>query len=142
MLIDSHTYEDKKGKLRANFLLERTFGFWKTLKKITKGWGFELQLKTWNEIRIINYTTLKGNDVKLTVNFLYLYIPGLVSSPEQRQIFNKTNKSSFTLSFGSWLVDRKPVITGDEYQLAVVSASKINVFFFKSNSCSSENTTW
>ena len=49
MLIDSHTNEDNKRKIRANLPLEYIFGFCKTFKKITKGLGFELQLKTSNE---------------------------------------------------------------------------------------------
>ena len=87
---------------------------------------FELQLNTSNEKQIKNYTILRGNDVIVTVSSLYLYIPGLVSSPEQQQSFNKTNKSSFTVSFGSWLIDRKPV-NSIGYRLGVRSASKINV---------------
>ena len=33
MLIDSHTNEDNKGKIRANIPLEYIFGFCKTFKK-------------------------------------------------------------------------------------------------------------
>ena len=49
LLIDSRTNEDNKGKIIANLPLEHLFGFCKTFKKITKGLGFELQLKTSNE---------------------------------------------------------------------------------------------
>ena len=38
MLINSHTNNDNKGKIRANLPLEHIFGFCKTFKKITKGW--------------------------------------------------------------------------------------------------------
>ena len=49
MLINSHTNADNKGKIKANLPLEYIFGFCRTFKKITKGLGFELQLKTSNE---------------------------------------------------------------------------------------------
>ena len=49
MLIDSHTNENIKGKIRGNLPLEHIFGFCKTFEKIIKCLGFELQLKTSNE---------------------------------------------------------------------------------------------
>ena len=72
MLIDSHTNDDNKGKIKANFPLEQIFGFGKTFKKITKVLGFELQLKTSNEKQNIIDTTLGGNDVNVTINSFYL----------------------------------------------------------------------
>ena len=72
ILINSHDNEDNKGKIRANLPLEHIFGFCKTFKKITKGLGFELQLKTSNEKNNILYTTLGGNDVNVTINSIYL----------------------------------------------------------------------
>ena len=127
MLIDSHTNDDNRGKIRANLPLEHIFGFCKTFKKITKGLGFELQLKTSNEKQNILYTTLGGNDVNVTINSIYLYIPSLVPSAEQQQIFNEAIRENFTLSFDSWVTDRKPVNTGNEYQLDIGSASNINI---------------
>ena len=127
MLIDSHTNEDNKGKIRANHPLEHIFGFCKTFKKITKGLGFELQLKTSNEKQSILYTTLGGNDVNVTINSIYLYIPSLVLSVEQQQIFNEAIRENFTLSFDAWVTDRKPVNTGNGYQLDIGSASNIDI---------------
>ena len=46
---------------------------------------------------------------------------------EQQQIFNESFKPSFTLSFDSWVTDRKTVITGNDCQLDIGSASNINV---------------
>ena len=89
MLIDSHTNDDNKGKIRANLPLEHVYGFCKTFKKVTKGLGFQLQLKTSNEKQITLYTTHGGNDVIVTINSNYLYIPSLVPSAEQQQKFNE-----------------------------------------------------
>ena len=85
--------------MRANLPLEHIFGPCKAFKKITKGLGFELQIKTSNEEQNIIYTTLGGNGVNVTINSIYLYIPSLVPSAEQQQIFNCANRESFTLSF-------------------------------------------
>ena len=127
MLIDSHTNEDNKGKIRGNLLLEHIFGFCKTFKKITKGLGFELQLKTSNERQNIIFTTLGGNDINVTINSIYLCIPSLVPSAEQQQSFNEAFRENFTLSFDAWVTDRKPINTGNEYQLDIGSASNINI---------------
>ena len=127
LLIDSHDNDDNKSKIRANLPLEHIFGFCKTFKKITKGLGFELQLKTSNEKNNILYTTFGGNDVDVTINSIYLYIPSLVPSAEQQQMFNEAIRENFTLSFDAWVTDRKPVNTGNEYQLDIGSASNINI---------------
>ena len=52
MLNDSHSNDDNKVKMRANLPLEHICDPRKTFKKITKGLGFELQLKTSNENQI------------------------------------------------------------------------------------------
>ena len=127
MLILSHSNDDNKGKIKANLPLEHIFGFCKTFKKITKGLGFELQLKTSNEKQKILYTTLGVNDVNVTINSIYLYIPSLVPCAEQQQSFNESIGQTFTISFDAWVTDRKPVKTGNEYQLDIGSASNINV---------------
>ena len=63
----------------------------------------------------------------MTINSIYLYIPSLVSSAEQQQVFNEAIRRSFTLSYDAWVTDRKPVNTGNEYQLDIGSASNINI---------------
>ena len=130
LLIDSHTNDDNKGKIRANLPLEHIVGFCKTFKKITKRLGYELQLKTSNEKQNILYTTLGGSDVNVTINSIYLFIPSLVPSAEQQQAFNESIRQNFTLSFDAWVTDRKPVITGNEYQLDIGSASNINIHLY------------
>ena len=127
MLIDSHDDDNNNDKIRANLPLEHIFGFCKTFKKITKALGFELQLKTSNEKQSIIYTTLGGNDINITIISIYLYIPSLVHSAEQQQMFNEAIRENFTLSFDAWVTDRKPVNTGIEYQLDIGSASNINI---------------
>ena len=126
MLINCHTNDDNRGKIRANLPLEHIFGFCKTFKKITKELGFELQIKTSAEKQNIIYTTLGGNDIIVTINSIYPFISSLFPSPEQQQQFSESTRQSFTLSFDLWVCDRKPVNTGNEYQLDIGSASNIN----------------
>ena len=130
MLINSHTNEDIRGKKRADLPFELVFGFAETFRKITKGLAFELQLKTSAEKQNIIYTTLGGNDIIVTINSKYLFIPSLIPSPEQQQQFEESIRQNFTLSFDLWVYDRKPVNTGNEYQLDIGSASNINAPFY------------
>ena len=97
LLISSHTNDDNKGKIKANLPLEHIFGFCKTFKKITKGLGFELQLKTSSEKQNIIYTTLGVNDVNVTINSSYLFIPNLVPSAEQQQMLNEAIREFYII---------------------------------------------
>ena len=45
-------------------------------------------------------------------------------------MFNEAIREDFTLSFDAWVTDRKPVITGNEYQLDIGSASNINLHLY------------
>ena len=63
----------------------------------------------------------------MTINSIYLFIPSLLPSAEQQQLFNEAIRESFTLSFDAWVTDRKPVNTGNEYQLDIGSATNINI---------------
>ena len=65
----------------------------------------------------------------MTINIINLYIPSLVPSAEQQQMFNEAIRENFTLSFDAWVTDRKPVNTGNEYQLDIRSASNIDLIY-------------
>ena len=56
------------------------FGVCKSFKKVTKHLGFHLRFKTAN-LQDIIYTSL-ADDVNVTINKLYLYIPNLIPSVE------------------------------------------------------------
>ena len=125
MLINNHT-EAKRGLIRGHLPLEYVFGFARSFKKITKGLGFELDLRTSNRKRDILYTTLDDDDVNVTIISISLYILQLIPSPETQIIFNEAISQTFTLSYESWTTDRKPVDTAREFQLDISSASNIN----------------
>ena len=125
ILVDNHT-EANQGLIRGHLSLEHIFGFCRSFKKITKGLGFELDLRTSNRKRDILYTTLGENDVNVTINSINLFIPQIIPSPESQVYFNEAISKTFTLSYESWTTDRKPVNTAREFQIDISSASNIN----------------
>ena len=118
ILINNHT-EANRGLIRGHLPLEHIFGFARSFKKITKGLGFELDLRTSNRKRDILYTTLDNDDVNVTINSISLFIPQLIPSPETQVIFNEAISQNFTLSYESWTTDRKPVDIAREFQLDI-----------------------
>ena len=125
ILIDNHT-EANRGLIRGHLHLEYIFGFCRSFKKISKGLGFELDLRTSNRKQDILYTNLGDNDVNVTINSINLFIPQIIASPETQVNFNEAVSKAFTLSYESWTTDRKPVDTAREFQIDISSASNIN----------------
>ena len=125
ILIDNHTEADR-GLIIGYLPLEYIFGFARSFKKITKGLGFELDLRTSNRKQDILYTTLGDNDVNVIINNINLFIPQKIPTPETQVYFNEAISKTFTLSYESWTTDRKPVNTAREFQLDISSASNIN----------------
>ena len=125
-LINNHT-EANRGFIRGHLPLEYIFEFARSFKKITKGLGFELDLRTSNRKQDILYTTLDDDDVNVTINSISLFIPQLIPSPETQVIFNEAISQTFILSLSheSWTTDRKPVDTAREFQVDISSASNI-----------------
>ena len=79
MLIDNHL-DANIGKIKGYLYLEDTFGFCKTFKKVTKNLGFHLTFKT-ADLQDIIYTSM-ADDINVTFNSLYLYVPNLIPSVE------------------------------------------------------------
>ena len=124
-VIDNHI-EANRGILGGYLPLEYIFGFCRSFKKITKGLGFELDLRTSNRKQDILYRTLGDNDVNVTINSINLFIPQIIPSPETQVYFNEAISKTFTLSYESWTTDRKPVDTARKFQVDISSASNIN----------------
>ena len=59
--------------------------------------------------------------------FIFKYTKSRPPSASTKVFFNERNKSNFTLSFDSWVSDKKQVSTGIEYQIDIGSASNVNV---------------
>ena len=79
----------------------------KAFKKITKGLGYRITLKT-ADLQDIIYTSMAvATPIQITFDSLYLFVPSYIPDAETQVMFNDSIKNSFTLSFDSWITDRK-----------------------------------
>ena len=124
ILIDNHTIPDNRGKNKGQLLLEDIFGFCKTFEKITKNLGFHITLKT-NDLQNIIFTTLV-NDINVTINSLYLFVPILTPNSETQVLFNESIKNNYTITFHSWYTERKIVTDGGKFQVDIASSQSTN----------------
>ena len=104
MLIDNHL-DANKGKIKGYLFLEDIFGFCKTFKKVTKNLGFHLTFKTAN-LQDIIYTSMV-DDMNVTINSLYLYIPNLIPSVETQLMFIEATQNNYKISFDEWCTERR-----------------------------------
>ena len=104
MLINNHT-DANRGKIKGYLYLEDIFGFCKTFKKVTKNLGFHLQLKT-NDLQDIIYTSMT-DDINVTINNLYLYVPNLIPSVETQLMFNEATQNNYKISYDEWFTERR-----------------------------------
>ena len=91
-LTDNHI-DANKGKIKGYLYLEDIFGFFKNFKKVTKNIGSHLMLKT-NDLQDIIYTSM-ADDINVTINSLYLFVPNLIPSVETHLRFSDNHKISF-----------------------------------------------
>ena len=123
-LINNHAQEVNKGKIKGHLALEHIFGFCKTFKKITKNLGFHLKFKM-NDLQDIIFTTI-ADDINVTINSLYLYVPKLIPNTQTQVMFNEAIMNNYTITFDSWYTERKISNDGRELQVDIGSAQHIN----------------
>ena len=104
MLIDNHL-DANKGKMKGYLYLEDIFGFCKTFKKVTKNLGFHLMFKAAN-LQDIIYTSME-DEINVTINSLYLYVPNLIPSVETQLMFNEATQNNYKISFDEWYTERR-----------------------------------
>ena len=121
ILINNHAVEANKGRIKGHLALENIFGFCKSFKKITKNLGFHLKLKM-NNLQDIIFTTI-ANDINVTINSLYLYVPTLIPNTETQLMFNEAIMNNYTITFDSWYTERKISNDGRELQLDIASSN-------------------
>ena len=124
ILINNHTQEANKGKLKGHLALENIFGFCRTFKKITKNLGFHLKFKM-NDLQDIIFTTI-ADDINVTINSLYLFVPKLIPSTSTQVMFKEAIMNNYTITFDSWYTERKISNDGRELQVDIGSAQHIN----------------
>ena len=122
MLINNHT-DANRGKIKGYLYLEDIFGFCKTFKKVTKNLGFHLMLKT-NDLQDIIYTSMT-DDIKVTINNLYLYVPNLIPSVETQVLFNEATQNNYKISYDDYFTERR-LISDMIVQVDIGSSQKVN----------------
>ena len=124
MLINNHTEAVNQGKFKGQLLLEDSFGFCKTFKKIAKNLGSHITFKT-SDLQNILYTEL-ANDNNVTINSLYLFVPILTPNSKTQVLFNECIKNNYTITFDSWYTERGIVTDGGEFQVDIASSQSTN----------------
>ena len=108
-----------KGRTKGQFSLEHIFGFCKKRKNL----GFQIKFKL-NDLQDIIFTTI-ANDINVTINSLYLYVPILLPNTQTQVMFNEAIMNNYTITFDSWYTERKISNDGRELQVDIASAQKI-----------------
>ena len=121
MLINNHK-DANRGKIKGYLYLEDIFGFCKTFKRVTKNLGFHLQFKT-NDLQVIIYTSLT-DDINVTINNLYLYVPNLIPSVETQLMFNEATQNNYKISYDEWFTERR-IISDTITQLDIGSSQNV-----------------
>ena len=122
MLISNHT-DANKGKIKGYLYLEDIFGFCETFKKVTKNLGFHITFKT-NDLQNIIYSSM-ADDINVTINKLYLYIPNLIPSVETQVMFNEATQNNYKISFDEWYTERR-IISDTITQLDIGTSQHVN----------------
>ena len=78
-----------------------------------------------SDLQIIIFTTL-ANDINVTINGLYLFVPILTPNSETQVLFNESIKNNYSLAFDSWYTERKIVTDGGEFQVDIASSQNTN----------------
>ena len=123
MLINNHT-DANKGKIEGLLYLEDVFGFCKTFKKVTKNLGFHLTFKR-NDLQDIIYTSMT-DDINVTINNLYLYVPNLLPSVESQVMFNEATQNNYKISYDEWFTERR-IISDTITQLDIGSSQNVQI---------------
>ena len=121
ILINNHT-DANRGKIKGHLYLEDVFGFCKIFRKVTKNLGFHLTFKT-NDLQDIIYTSMT-DDINVTINILYLYVPNLKPSVETHVMFNEATENIYKISYDEWFTERR-IISDTISQLDIGSSQNV-----------------
>ena len=78
-----------------------------------------------NDLQDIVFTTL-ANDITVTINSLYLFVPQLIPNTQTQVMFNEAIMNNCPITFDSWYTERKISNDGRELQVDIGSAQGIN----------------
>ena len=121
-LIKNHT-DANKSKIKGNLYLEDIFGFCRKFKKVTKILGSRVMLKT-SHLQDIIYTSM-DDDIKVTINNLYLFVANLIQSVETQLLFNEATQNNYKISYDEYYTERR-VISDVIVQHDIGSVQQVN----------------
>ena len=78
-----------------------------------------------NDLQDIIFTTI-ADDINVTINNLYLFVPVLIPNSQTQVMFNEAIMNNYTITFDSWYTERKISNAGRELQVDIGSAQQIN----------------
>ena len=84
--------------------------------------GFHLSFKT-NDLQDIIYTPMV-DDINVTINNLYLYVPNLIPSVETQLMFNEATQNNYKISYDEWFTERR-IISDTITQLDIGSSQNV-----------------
>ena len=125
-LIDNHDIvgqEANKGKIKGQIAIENIFGFCKSFKKITKNLGFHIIFRT-ADLQDIIFTSI-GDNINVTINSLYLFVPTFTPSTETQLMFNESIKNIYGSFLDDWFTERR-VVSDTITQIDIGSAQQVN----------------
>ena len=122
MLIKNHT-DANKGKIKGYQILEDIFGFCKTFTKVTKNLGFHITFKS-NDLQNIIYSSMT-DDINVTINNLYPYVPNLIPNVETQVMFNEATQNNYKISFDEWYTERR-IISDTITQMDIGTSQHVN----------------
>ena len=122
MLINNHDLANK-GKIKGQLPLENIFGFCKSFKKSTKNLGFHIKFRT-ADLQDIIFTSIADN-INVTINSLYLYVPSLIPSTETQLMFNESIQNNYRIFFDDWYTERR-VVSDTITEIDIGSAQQVN----------------
>ena len=125
MLMTNHEENANRGRIKGQFPLEHIFGFCKTFKKVTKNLGFRITFKTANLQDIIYTTIAAGNQIKVTINSLYLFVPLLIPTTATQLLFNESTQNNYRIIFDEWYTERR-IVADQILQVDIGSAHSVN----------------
>ena len=123
MLINNYDSDANKGKIEGYLYPEDNFGFCKSFKKVPRSLRFHLLLKT-NDLQDIIYTSME-DDIKVSINNLYQFVPNLIPFVETQLMFNEATQNNYKTSFDEYYTEKR-VISDTIVQLDIGSAQQVN----------------
>jgi len=88
-LINNHSVEINRGKVKGVLRLEDIFGICKTFEKIFKNLGLHLTFET-NYLQNISFTSFgDAVDINVAIISLYLFVPLLIPNTQTQVMYNE-----------------------------------------------------